>query len=149
MADSAIINGYQTDHGTTTIKIGEKTYDGLVKELKYSSKREIGKLRGTSPLARGRTRGIVDFEGSMVLWKYGFDMLVADLGDGWMEAQFDIIVSYGDDDQPITVDTLVSCTILSDEGGTSEGADPHEVSLSLDIKVIKRNGKIPMKGIKA
>jgi hypothetical protein len=54
-----------------------------VKEIKYTSTREIAKRRGTSPFARGRTRGTLDFEGSMVMYKSGpsgFDQFVADLG---------------------------------------------------------------------
>lgn len=146
-ADSKIINGYIYDHGDLTLKVdGEEIPD--VKEIKYSSKREVGKFRGTSPMARGRTRGTIDFEGSMVLLRQTLDALIAKWGDGWMEKEFDITSTFGNDGQPLTTDILISCTIISDEISSSEGADPNEVSVGLDIKCIKRNGKNAMKGMK-
>jgi hypothetical protein len=144
-----LIRGRLYDHGKVEIRLNGKTYE-LVKEIKYKSTREIGKARGTSPLRRGKTRGTIDFEGSIVLYKSpdgGFDQIVEDFGPGWMEKEFDIIVTYGDDGDPITVDELLGCEFLTDEGGTSEGSDPAEVSLDLDISSILRNGKPPLKGM--
>jgi hypothetical protein len=147
-AESTLINGYQYDHADLTFKINGKNYEGGVKEIKYKTNREVGKLRGASPIARGRTRGTVDFEASIVLWKFMADQLIKDFGPGWMEKIFDIVVEYGNDDQPVTVDTLVQCTFLSKESGSSEGSDPNEVSFGLDPMMILDNGVAPMKGIK-
>jgi hypothetical protein len=148
------INKCQYSYGDITITVTlpdgtTKTYAD-VKEIKYTATREIAKRRGTSPFARGRTRGTLDFEGSMVMYKSGpsgFDQFVADLGDGWMEAEVDITVTYGNDDQAVTTDILRRVTFLKDEGGGAEGADDMEVSLDLDIVIIERNGKKPMKGM--
>jgi|GEM_PF-2975386 len=148
MVESTTINGYQYDHGDCTFKVRGKEYSGGVKEIKYTSKREIGSFRGASPRRRGRTRGTIDFEGSIVLWKYMFDLLVQDFGPGWMEEVFDIVVSYGQDDQPLTIDTLVEVTFNNVETGTSEGADPIEVSLGLDLMNILYGGTPTMKGMK-
>lgn len=146
-AESKLINGYVYDHGDLTMKVDGKEIPD-VKELKYSTKREIGKFRGTSPIARGRTRGTADFEGSMVLLRSTFDQLIEQWGNGWMEKEFDIVATYGNDGQPLVTDTLLGCTIVSDEITSSEGADANEVSIGLDVKGILRNGKAPMKGMK-
>lgn len=148
MNESSIINGHQYDHGSITFKLGDLDISGGVKELKYGFKRERGSLRGASPFRRGRTRGTCDFEGSIVLWKYMFDLLVDTYGDGWAEKGLTLIVSYGNDDQPIRTDTLSDVEFNSADGGTSEGADANEVSLDLDIMKILYNGKSPMKGLK-
>lgn len=146
-AESKLINDYVYDHGDLTVKWGGKLYDDI-KELKYSTKREIGKFRGTSPLARGRTRGTLDFEGSMVVLRSTLDTLIAERGDGWMEEEFDVTATYGNDGQPLVTDELIGCTVIGVENSSSEGADPNEVTLNLDIKGIKYNGKVPMKGLK-
>lgn len=154
MANAPFINKCMYDFGSVTITItlpsgATKTYADI-KEIKYTATREIAKRRGTSPFARGRTRGTIDFEGSMVMYKSGptgFDQMVADFGDGWMEAVFDITVTYGNDDQTITTDLLRSVTFLKDEGGGAEGADDMEVSLDLDIMSIDHGSKKPMKGM--
>ena len=146
-AESKLINGYIYDHGDLTVKWGGKQYDD-VKELKYSTKREIGKFRGNSPVARGRTRGTIDFEGSIVILRSTFDQIVAERGDGWMEDEFDTTATYGNDGQPLVTDELVGCTVIGVENSSSEGADPNEVTLNLDIKSIKYGGKSPMKGMK-
>lgn len=146
-ADSKLINGYIYDHGDLTIKVDGKQIDDI-KEIKYSTKREVGKFRGTSPVARGRTRGTVDFEGSMVMLRSTLDALIAEWGDGWMEKEFDITATFGNDGQPLNTDTLIRCCIISDEISSSEGADPNEVSVGLDILNIKRNGKNALKGMK-
>lgn len=146
-AESRLINGYIYDHGDLTVKWGGKQYDD-VKELKYSAKREIGKFRGTSPLARGRTRGTIDFEGSMVVLRSTLDQMIAERGEGWMEFEFDVVATYGNDGQPLVTDELIGCTIIGVENSSSEGADANEVTLNLDIKAINYAGQAPMKGMK-
>lgn len=148
-ANMTLINGRLYDHGVVEIKVDGNVY-GLIKEIKYKSAREIGKARGTSPMRRGTTRGTIDFNGSLVMYKSadgGFDRLITRFGAGWMERKFDIVVTYGDDDDPITVDTLVGCQFLTDEGGSSEGSDPNEVPMDLDISKVLRNGVPPLNGM--
>ena len=146
-SESKLINGYIYDHGDLTVKWGGKQYDD-VKELKYSTKREVGKFRGTSPMARGRTRGTIDFEGSIVILRSIFDQIVAERGDGWIESEFDITATYGNDGQPLVTDELIGCTVIGVENSSSDGADPNEVTLNLDIKSVKYGGKVSMKGMK-
>lgn len=84
----------------------------------------------------------------MVVLRSTLDQIVAERGDGWMEEEFDITATYGNDDQALVTDELIGCTILGVENSSAEGADPNEVTLNLDIKAIKYNGKSPMKGMK-
>lgn len=152
--NTPFIGGNTYDYGSVTVNVtlpdGTKKTYADVKEIKYTQTREVMKRRGTSPIARGRTRGTYEAEGSMVMYKSGpsgFDQMVADLGDGWMEAEVDIVVVYGNDNQTVTTDVLFRCTFLKDEGGGGEGADDMEVSLDLDILAIKRGGKASLKGM--
>lgn len=147
------INGQQYDFGTITVKVTlpngtQKTYTEW-KDIKYKFTREVKKSRGTSPFARRRTRGTIDFEASGTMYRSGpggFDELVNDLGDGFAEAEVEIVVVYGNDGQQLTTDTLTSVIMLEAEVGGSEGSDDLEVPLTLDPMAILFNGKLPMKG---
>lgn len=146
-ATSVLIQDEVYDHGDLTFKL-DGTEEVNIKELKYSAKREVGKFRGTSPMARGRGRGTIDFEASIVILKSAFDRLVEIWGDGWMERVFNAGGVYGQDGQKLSTVLLSECTIISHEEGTSEGSDVAVVSLGLDVMGIKINGKVPMKGMK-
>jgi hypothetical protein len=150
MADPTFINGAQYDHGVVTIKFRGKAY-AAIKSIEYKSKIARKMFGGTASFDRGRTRGKASFEGKIVWYKTddgGFDELVSDLGDGWMEEEGEITVSYGKNGQPVTTDTLHRVQFGSDEASTSEGEDGLEVSTDLSIMGIKRNGKAPIKGMK-
>lgn len=148
------INGYQYDFGSITVKATlpsgvQKVYTEW-KEIKYGFKRENKKRRGTSPFARGRTRGTVDFDGSGTMYRSGpggFDDLVRDLGPGWAEAELEITVIYGNDGQDLTTDTLSRVQIMEAEAGGSEGSDDLEIPLTLDPMGILFNGQPPLAGM--
>lgn len=145
--DSKQINGYVYDHGDLTATMDGEEYDDF-KEVKYSTKREIGKHRGSSAYARGRTRGTVDFEGSVTMLKSVADAIIKKRGPGWMEKEFDLSCVYGQDGQELTKDELIGCTVIGEENSTSEGAEALMITWNLDIKAILRNGQPPMKGMK-
>ena len=64
----------------------------------------------------------------------------AALGDGYMEQSFNVLVSYAEANQPTQVVRLLGCRIKSEESGGSQGSDPLEDSIDLDIMQIERNG---------
>lgn len=149
MADAALINGRMYDYSSIEIQVDGNAY-GLIKSISYSAKREIGKARGNSPVRRGKTRGTYDAEGSLEMYKSGdggFDQLIANFGDNWMEKEFDVVVSYGNNGEPVTTDTLRVCEFSGDEASPAEGSDAITRKLTLDITGILVNGKQPMRGI--
>lgn len=141
-----IINGVQYDHGSIELRVGAKVYTAI-KEISYSTKIERGMLRGTSPRKRGRTRGVKDDEASITWFRTkdgGFDEFLADHGHGYMEVEFDIVVTFGKNGQPTTTDTIKGCKLAGAENSSSEGSDPLEVKTDLDVMDIELGGLRPL-----
>lgn len=144
-----LINGRVYDHGQCEIRINGTHY-AMVKSITYSQKLERGKAKGTSPVTRAYTRGSLEAEGNIEMYKTldgGSLQLVRDLGDGFLEKELFITVSFGVDGDPITVDELVHCHLGGTEGGSSEGTDPNVDKFPLILKGYKPDGKQPLKGV--
>jgi hypothetical protein len=133
------INGYAPSWASVECGIaGDIT--PLIKEIKYSNKRDRGMGRGSSGRKVLRTKGDDDPSASMVLYKGAWDTLVEKLGDGFQDVEFPITVSYTENGVTKT-DTLERALIDEPEGGGAEGNDPSEVSVGLNIMDILWNGK--------
>ena len=142
-----IINGHAYGFSSIELSLGGTIKRGF-KEITYSQKREVGKLRGNMNQVIARTRGTYDAEGSLTLYAHEFNDLVAAWGAGWMEKVFTISVTYSEyGPLGTSCDVLYACTIINVEEGGSEGTDPLEVKIDLDIMKIKKNGKNPMLGM--
>jgi hypothetical protein len=134
-----IINGHAFQFSSIEIFVGFRTFRGF-KEIKYTQKREIGKLYGNSVKKLARTRGRVDTEGSLTMYQHEWEDLRDALGPGWLEATFPIIVLYSEYG-PIKArcDVLNGCTITSVKKGGSEGTEALIVDLDLDIMDINES----------
>ena len=144
-----LINGRTYDHGQCEIRINGTHYP-MVKSITYSQKLERGKAKGTSPVTRSYTRGALDADGSLEMYKTtdgGSLQLIRDLGDGFLEKDLSITVSFGVDGDPVTVDELVHVRLGGTEGGSSEGTDPNVDKFPLTMKGYKPDGKQPLNGV--
>lgn len=143
------INGRAYDHGQVEVKVNGVHY-AMVKALTYSTKLERGKAMGTSPFVRQFTRGKYEGDGSLELYKTvdgGSLQLLRDLGDGYLEKDVTITVSFGVDGDPVTLDKLVGVRLGGHEGGSSEGTDPNVDKFSFVFKGALIDGKQPLKGV--
>lgn len=143
MADYPLINGYRQDWSSVKAKLGGANLTGI-KEITYSHTIDRGEVRGQGPQIMGYTRGEYKAEGSITFLKEEYDDLVVKLGDGYMEAIFDISVSYGATGGPVSTDQLVGCRLGKAEKSPSQGTDGLEVSCDLHILYIIENGKKPL-----
>lgn len=140
MASYPAINGYHYSWSSIEITVaGEVTT--LLKEISYTYARERGVGRGVSGQKRLRTRGDDEPEASLTFYKKDWDAFVERLGDGWADVEFDISVHYADEGMPSVTDEILRCVISSVETGGSEGTDPTEVAVELDVMDVKLNGK--------
>ena len=73
--------------------------------------------------------------------------LLRDLGDGYLEKELTITVSFGVDGDPVTLDTLVGVRLGGHEGGSSEGTDPNVDKFPFIFKGAKIDGKQPLNGV--
>lgn len=148
MADltKPVINGHRYSWSSIEIDLGD--LGGIqtgVSAISYQQSLEPSKLRGAgSPQPSGRTRGEYDAEGSVSLYKEDADNLIALLGNGFMEKVFDITVSYADTGNPVRTDKLFGCRIQTDEQDFSPGGDALEVTFSLNVMKLQRNGFDPL-----
>jgi hypothetical protein len=141
-----LINGYAYSFASVELSFGGIKFRGF-KEIKYSHKVDIGKIRGNHPQVLARTRGDYDAEGSVVLWQHEWDYLRNQIGSGYLEAVFPISVVYSEVGTGTTSDLLHGCRFLSVEKGASQGADGNEVSVGIDIMKLIEGGKAPLVGM--
>lgn len=151
------INGRAYDHGQVEIRIGlaapgspAPVHYPMVKALTYSGKLERGKAKGTSPLTRTFTRGAYEGEGSLEMYKTtdgGSLQLLRNLGDGYLEKELVITVTFGVDGDPVTIDTIKGVKLGGTDGGTSEGTEPNVDKFAFVHKGALIDGKQPLNGV--
>jgi hypothetical protein len=142
-----LINGRR--HSFASIKMRIRgTERKCIKEINYSDNLDQGEERGTGPEKLGKTRGDYKAEADCTFFKKEHVKLVAEFGDGFMEEDFDIVVTYvetpGDG---VTTDVIVGCNIAGNDAKNSQGTDPSTVACKLNPTWIKWNGKKPLKNM--
>lgn len=145
MPTPALVNGNAYDYSSITLDVaGGGDLSLLFTEIAYSQALEPGKLKGTHPQTLGRTRGEHSAEGSITVYLATYYDILAKLGDGYMEVEWDATVTYADTGQPTKTDVLHRCRITNEDKSHSQGSDPLVVALDLDIIMIKSDGKYPI-----
>lgn len=145
-----LINGIRYDFSSVEIAVGARLFNG-VKSLKYSQTLKPGKVRGNRAQVIGRTRGILDADGGLELYRLEFQDLIAVLaqlrpGVGFMEAVFDITATYSEAGQPVTQDVLQGCRITKHDHDGKEGEEASTVNMDLDIMLVLPGGVAPIGG---
>lgn len=134
------INGNRYSWASVEITVDGTKFYGC-KSISYKASLKPGKMRGTSVEYQGRTRGEAENEGSIEFYKEEFAELLDSLEDGFLEATFDVQISYSETDQsPVVTDELIGCRITSVDESHSEGPDPLTVKCDLDVMRIKLFG---------
>jgi hypothetical protein len=145
-----LINGLRYDFSSVEITAGARLFNG-VKSIKFSQTLEPGKVRGNRSQVLGRTRGPLDSDGSLELYRLEFQDLISVLatlrpGVGFMEAAFDITVTYSEAGTPVIQDVLQGCRIKKHENSGQEGGDALTVACDLDIMMVLPGGVAPIGG---
>jgi hypothetical protein len=145
-----LINGARFDFSSVEISVGGRLFNG-VKSLKYSQTLEPGLVRGNRSQVLGRTRGPLDSEGSIELYRLEFQDLIATLamlrpGVGYMEAPFDITATYSEIGSSVVTDRLQGCRIKKHENSGQEGGDALTVACDLHIMMVLPGGVAPIGG---
>ena len=143
---TSIINGRAYDFSSIIIRAkGVQLEDG-VSEINYKHSVERGSFFGNSRKRKARTSGKYTAEGSTKMLRITHVALVAALGgDGYMDEEFEITVSYADHGQPVITDYLQNVMLNGDDVSPPEGNDPVQVSCDLDVDELWMNGVKPIK----
>lgn len=138
-----LINRRRYSHNNNRFKINGVLFMGL-KEINYKHKLDPGEARGTSPQVLGTSRGEYKAEGDCTLYREEADELIITLGDGWMEKQNYLEMSYREEGMPFRTDGLYGVRFIGTDKKSS-GKDPNEVKFDLHIMYIIENGVKPLK----
>lgn len=144
------INGNYYDFTILKFRMGAVRYFSL-QDVNYKNKGTVGKVRGTGPYVRGRTRGIVDADGGFTMYLNEWDAFIAALlltapGKGYMEIPFGLSISYGEGPLDMRTDDIIGAKIIGDDYSHKEGADALVVKVDLDILQVRPNGIPAMSG---
>lgn len=144
------INGKVYDHSSLeaivpTLASGPIALGQALVEISYDLELEPGAQYGTSPKPGGRTRGQQKSSGSLTLTKEGarnFRLALADNpdGEGWMEVEFDLNLTYRDARMPTTTDELISCRATKSNTSSKSGNEATTEKWDLHIMDIKLDG---------
>ncbi len=136
------INGKVHDASSVVLTIFGEEWP--FKEINYSDELKPGEVEGSGAQLAGRTRGKYKAEGSLTMFKRHAVSLIDKIGDGFMEAEGDIVVVYHNDDgKGVITDTLRSIRFTKNENKIS-GSDAVEHAFDLFPMYIKWNGKNPL-----
>jgi hypothetical protein len=111
----------------------------------YDDTLEEALVYGTNPAPLGRTRGQYNpGEASLSMTKQNADVLVDRLGDGFMEAEINVVVKYSDVGLPVVTDTLELCRIVGLAQSSAAGPEAVMTEVKLKPMTILRNGHAPL-----
>ena len=117
-------NGHTYDHSSTQTSIGDVGVAINIEEINYSDSLEPGERRGTSPYVTETTRGEYSAECDFTLSLEDGAILIAALGNGFMEQRFQIVNSYAEEGSDTITDTLSKLRITGVELTSSRGGGP-------------------------
>jgi hypothetical protein len=138
-----LVNGVRHCYSSVELKIRSIPYVGI-KSINYAWKISRAKVFGTHPTPIARTRGTLEVTGDVELYLEEYNAILTELGSGFTQVAFPIVVTYSETGLSTIVDTLLGVTL--DEGGASQsqGNDALTRKLTLNILDIRLNGLNPI-----
>lgn len=140
-----LINGREYDFSSIEATIKGQKFENFLSSISYGQSLDGALVMGNHSQPRGKTRGSLETEASMDVFKADWYDILAALGNGYMEVDFDITVTYGDNGQRVKNDRLVGCNISGHNDDHSQGSDALVVSCDLLLNHIVIDGKTPLK----
>lgn len=120
-----LINGVVYSFGHVTLNIAGLEFTGGFKSIKYSRKRNREMVRSNSPDPVGKTLGENEYAASAevyLAWWYALLQTVEEnLGPGYGDQAFTIVVGYQANGFDPFTDTIVNCTFDTTDADNSQG----------------------------
>jgi hypothetical protein len=133
------INGKSYDWEDVNVILPQGTAAGIT-EIKYSDEQPVTAHYGKGAIPRGYGRGNYAASGSMVLDRDEWERLKKELAAGggiYDHDPFTIVVTYANNDQPETVDTLKSCKISKFDGGGGAQGDDKVTAITCEFTILE------------
>lgn len=154
MADALIyplVRGFRHGFASITLKFqldGGKTVQMFVKSINYGRTRSRGLVRGNHPDPIAKTRGENEYKASVEMALAEYRLLIAEIGPGYGDKIFTVLVTYGETGFETVTDEILGCTIDDDDASNAQGPDPLMRKLDLAPLKIRMNGiddlEVPM-----
>jgi hypothetical protein len=143
-----VINGLQWDFSSIELRLLGVPFAEF-KSLTYKHTLEPGLARGARAQVVGRSRGKYDAEGTIEVYKRPWQAFLLGLFGsnptyGYMEVDFDIVISYAELLGTVQTDILRLCRIKSDDENHAEGSDVATCKLDLHIMSVIKSGVAPI-----
>ncbi len=146
MADSLVyplIRGKR--HGFASLKAvfnldGGKKIEMYVKSVNYGRTRTRGWVRGNHPDPIAKTTGENEYKANVEMPLAEYRLLVAELGQGYGDMDFDLFVTYGENGFETVTDEILGCNLDDDDASNSAGPDPLMRKIELNPMKIKMAG---------
>jgi len=144
------INGARHSFASIELKLNTQLFVGF-KSINYSRTRSRTLVRGNSPDPLGKTRGDNDYSGDCELYLAEWNLFQSQMGKGYGDQLFQIVVSYSENGFDTITDTLIGCSIDSTEVSQGQGTDALSRKFNLMPLKIIFNGiddlLIPLTGV--
>lgn len=134
-----LINGVRHSFSSVELRLAGQIFVGF-KSVNYSRKRGRTTVFGNSPDPLGKTRGKNEYSGDCELYLAEWNAFQAQLGAGYGDVFFDVVVQYSENGFDTLTDTLRGCTMDSTDASNGEGTDPTVRKFDLGPLKILFNG---------
>ena len=146
------VNGVRHSFASIELKLAGQVFIGF-KSIEYTRTRERGIVQGNHPDPLGKTRGKNTYKGSVELYLAEWNVFQKQLGAGYGDKLFSLLVTYGENGFDTITDEINGCSMDSTEGGGSEGTDPSTRKFDLSPLKILFDGiddvAVPLTGVQA
>src|SRR5690348_3366515 len=138
MAQQTTINGNRYSFTSISVTMdGVDQPKGVFKSWNYKATKDPGIVQGNQVAPVGRTRGYGTGTGSFEMLKSEWNDFIQDLtGQGSipiMDADFNVVLSYSENDFDVTTDTLRGIRITDIDLNNTQGNDAAYVNATVSI----------------
>lgn len=110
------------------------------KSINYGRTRTRGMVEGNHPDPIAKTRGTNAYKASVEIWIVEYRLLVAELGPGYGDVDFDTLVTYGENGFETVTDEILGCNLDDDDSSNAQGPDPLIRKIELNPLKIRMAG---------
>lgn len=144
-ASFPVINGTIHDFGSIEFEVNAGLLIVEVDTINYNNGMTSETVYGANAQPIGETRGQYAAAGNVTFTKRGAQKLRDNLGEGWLDAVFNVRVKYADTDGdgPI-VDELRGVRLRTTDNAHSQGSAALKESFDMKINLILWNGVAPI-----
>ena len=134
-----LINGTRHSFASIELTLGSLIFVGF-RAVNYKRSRGRTTVYGSSPDPLGKTRGVNEYTADCELYLAEWNAFQADIGAGYGDEAFQVLVTYTENGFDSIIDTLIGCTMDSTEASNSQGSDPTVRKFDLNPIKILFNG---------